>query len=74
MRNSSQNRLINYPGSFGHETFLCRKIEYSMHLANAQEVADRSKMATREEGRDMDWEDYHDTDTIYAWLDELEGE
>jgi len=50
-----------------------RKIEYSMHLANAQEVADRSRMATREEGRDMDWEDYHDTDTIYAWLDELEA-
>merc|ERR1712117_771984 len=21
----------------------------------------------------MDWEDYHDTDTIYAWLDELEA-
>merc|ERR1719411_1441861 len=44
-----------------------------MHLANAQEVADRSRMVTREEGRDMDWEDYHDTETIYAWLDELKA-
>ena len=72
MRNSSQNRLINY-GSFDYLTFLYRKIEHSVHLANAQEVADRSRMVTRDEGRDMDWEDYHDTDTIYAWLDELEG-
>ena len=44
-----------------------------MKHANAQEIAERSRLRTRDEGRDMDWEDYHDLDTIYAWLDELEG-
>merc|ERR1719414_1598397 len=52
-----------------------RMIEHNVKHANAQELADRSasRMRTLEEGRDMDWEDYHDLDTIYAWLDELEA-
>ena len=50
-----------------------RKIEHIVKHVNAQEIADRSKFRTRDEGRDMDWADYHDLDTIYAWLDELEG-
>ena len=53
---------------------LNRGIEHSVKHANAQELANKSKMVTRDEGRDMDWADYHDVDTIYAWLDELEGE
>ena len=58
-------------GSTQHSTSN-RGIEQSVKHANAQELADRSKF--KETSRDMDWEDYHDLDTIYAWLDDLEGE
>ena len=50
-----------------------RGIEHAVKYANAQEVADRHKMKTYDEARDMDWEDYHDFETIYAWVAELEG-
>ena len=50
-----------------------QRIEYTLRHANVQELLDRTKMKTYDEDRDMDWENYHDLETIYAWIDELEG-
>ena len=51
-----------------------RRIEYALRHANVQELANASRLVTYEEYRDMDWENYHDLETIYAWMDELQGE
>ena len=50
-----------------------QRIEYILRHVNVQELANQSKLTTFDEDKDMDWENYHDLETIYAWIDGLEG-
>lgn len=52
-----------------------RNLDHSIKYSDVQELVDASKMVTKDEGGDhgMDWDNFHDLDTMYAWFDHLEG-
>ena len=51
-----------------------QRIKYALRHNNVQELAKHTKLTTFNEDKEMDWQNYHDLETIYAWMDELEGE
>jgi hypothetical protein len=52
-----------------------RGLVYSLKFSDVEELINASMMvSTYNEGdHGMDWDNFHDLDTIYAWFDYLEG-